>query len=102
MQSSFLSGSNVAEKSLILLASTYLYCCKKGEISDKHVYMNKTALCKTARKPANNHRTNEEDLKEYFSTFGPLADVYIPRPHRGFAFITFEKGDDAEVVLKVS
>jgi len=44
--------------------------------------------------------TNEEDLKEYFSTFGPLADVYIPRPHRGFAFITFEKGDDAEVVLK--
>lgn len=44
--------------------------------------------------------TNEEDLREYFSTFGPLADVYIPRPHRGFAFITFEKGDDAEVVLK--
>ena len=46
-------------------------------------------------------RTNEDDLREYFSTFGPLADVYIPRPHRGFAFITFEKGDDAEVVLKV-
>lgn len=44
--------------------------------------------------------TNEEDLTEYFSKFGPLADVYIPRPHRGFAFITFEKGDDAEVVLK--
>ena len=47
-------------------------------------------------------RTNEDDLREYFSTFGPLADVYIPRPHRGFAFITFEKGDDAEVVLKVN
>lgn len=44
--------------------------------------------------------TNEEDLTEYFSTFGSLADVYIPRPHRGFAFITFEKGDDADVVLK--
>lgn len=44
--------------------------------------------------------TNEEDLKEYFSTFGPLADVYIPRPHRGFAFITYERGEDAEVVLK--
>jgi len=44
--------------------------------------------------------TNEDDLTEYFSTFGALADVYIPRPHRGFAFVTFEKGDDADVVLK--
>lgn len=44
--------------------------------------------------------TNEEDISEYFSKFGALADVYIPRPHRGFAFVTFEKGDDAETVLK--
>ena len=48
-----------------------------------------------------NFRTNEEDISEYFSKFGALADVYIPRPHRGFAFVTFEKGDDAETVLKV-
>ena len=47
-------------------------------------------------------RTDEKDLSDYFSTYGALADVYIPKPHRGFAFITFEKGEDAEIVLKVS
>ena len=46
-------------------------------------------------------RTDEKDLSDYFSTYGALADVYIPKPHRGFAFITFEKGEDAEIVLKV-
>ena len=46
-------------------------------------------------------RTDEEDLTEYFSKFGALADVYIPRPPRGFAFVTFEKGEDADAVLKV-
>lgn len=44
--------------------------------------------------------TDEKDLSDYFSTYGALADVYIPKPHRGFAFITFEKGEDAEIVLK--
>jgi len=43
--------------------------------------------------------TTEEDLQEYFTTFGTLADVYIPKPPRGFAFVTFEKGDVAEAVL---
>lgn len=47
-------------------------------------------------------RTTEEDLQEYFTTFGTLADVYIPKPPRGFAFVTFEKGDVAEAVLGVS
>ena len=84
---------------MILLASTCTVVRKERfQICFVKQYL---FICKTVRKPANNHRTNEEDLKEYFSTFGPLADVYIPRPHRGFAFITFEKGDDAEVVLKV-
>lgn len=43
--------------------------------------------------------TTEEDLQEYFTTFGTLADVYIPKPPRGFAFVTFEKGEVAETVL---
>ena len=41
-------------------------------------------------------------MQEYFTTFGTLADVYIPKPPRGFAFVTFEKGDVAEAVLGVS
>jgi len=38
-------------------------------------------------------RVSEEltkaDLKEYFSKFGEVTDVFIPKPHRGFAFVSF-------------
>jgi len=40
--------------------------------------------------------TNEQDVKEYFSRFGFVLDVYLPRDksnkreHRGFGFVTFE------------
>jgi RNA-binding protein Musashi len=40
--------------------------------------------------------TTEGDLRDYFSTFGPLEDVYIPKAphsaqHRGFGFVTFTR-----------
>lgn len=38
----------------------------------------------------------EQDLKEYFSEFGEVTEVYLPTPHRGFAFVTFEDGDLAQ------
>ncbi|XP_015786142.1 TAR DNA-binding protein 43 [Tetranychus urticae] len=31
-----------------------------------------------------------EDLREYFSKFGDITDVFIPRPFRAFAFVTYE------------
>ncbi|XP_074598431.1 TAR DNA-binding protein-43 homolog isoform X2 [Brevipalpus obovatus] len=31
-----------------------------------------------------------EDLREYFSKYGEITDVFIPRPFRAFAFVTFE------------
>jgi len=38
-------------------------------------------------------RVSEEltktDLKDYFSKFGEVTDVFIPTPHRAFAFVTF-------------
>lgn len=35
-----------------------------------------------------------DDLRSYFSQFGEVTDVFLPRPFRAFAFVTFA---DAEV-----
>lgn len=32
-----------------------------------------------------------EDLREYFSKYGHIEDVFIPKPFRGFAFVTFDE-----------
>ncbi|PIK58354.1 putative TAR DNA-binding protein 43 isoform X2 [Apostichopus japonicus] len=39
---------------------------------------------------------SDADLKEYFSDYGDVTEVYLPSPHRGFAFVTFEDGDIAQ------
>ena len=30
-----------------------------------------------------------DDLKDYFSNYGEVTDVFIPKPFRAFAFVTF-------------
>jgi RNA-binding protein Musashi len=43
-----------------------------------------------------NRETSDQDVKDYFSRFGYVLDVYLPRDksnkreHRGFGFVTFE------------
>ena len=37
-----------------------------------------------------------EDLKEYFSKFGEISDVFIPKPFRAFAFVTFYDSEIAQ------
>ena len=32
---------------------------------------------------------NADDLREYFSKFGEVTDVFIPKPFRAFSFVTF-------------
>lgn len=39
---------------------------------------------------------NYDDLKEYFSKYGEIADIFIPKPFRGFAFVTFRELDIAQ------
>ena len=34
-----------------------------------------------------------DDLREHFEKFGPVTDVYIPKPFRSFAFVTFQVGN---------
>jgi len=49
--------------------------------------------------------TNAEDLSEYFSQFGKVQESMLlfdkqTNRHRGFAFVTFETEDAAEMVVK--
>lgn len=37
-----------------------------------------------------------EDIKEYFTQFGEVTDVYIPKPFRSFCFVTFLDPDSTE------
>lgn len=40
-----------------------------------------------------------DDLREYFGKFGTLSDVYIPKPFKNFAFITYACSDDGKEVI---
>lgn len=37
-----------------------------------------------------------DDLREHFDKFGPVTDVYIPKPFRSFAFVTFQESKVAQ------
>jgi hypothetical protein len=37
-----------------------------------------------------------DDLREYFSKFGEVVDVFIPKPFRAFAFVTFSDSEIAQ------
>ena len=38
-----------------------------------------------------------DDLKDYFVKFGEVTDVFIPKPFRAFAFVTFLDPELAQV-----
>jgi len=46
--------------------------------------------------------TSEEELKTYFECYGETSDVYMPKPHRGFCFITYRDPDDAATVRNLN
>ncbi|XP_050535298.1 TAR DNA-binding protein 43-like [Daktulosphaira vitifoliae] len=42
---------------------------------------------------------DEETLKKYFIKFGEISDLFLPRPHRGFAFVTYTDPTSAQKVI---
>eukprot|EP00794_Sanderia_malayensis_P014939 gene14939-16480_t len=40
--------------------------------------------------------TTESDLRSYFEMFGELTDVYVPKPFRGFGFVTFASSESVK------
>lgn len=41
----------------------------------------------------------QEDLEEYFKKFGDIVEVFVPRPFKGIAFVSFTKSDAALTAL---
>lgn len=41
-----------------------------------------------------------DDLRSHFSEYGTLTDVFIPKPFRNFAFVTFGTSDMAQSIFK--
>lgn len=39
-----------------------------------------------------------DDLRSYFKKFGEISDVFIPKPFRAFAFITFKDSETAQTL----
>lgn len=48
----------------------------------------------------NSPETSTEELRTYFGQYGSLSDVYIPKPYRGFGFVTFLDGYEAQVMYR--
>ena len=39
-----------------------------------------------------------EDLRDYFMKYGQVTDVFIPKPFRAFAFVTFSDPECAQAL----
>lgn len=51
---------------------------------------------KSVRKVFVGHCTEditEDDLRDYFGKYGEITDTFIPKPFRGFGFVTFNEPD---------
>jgi len=47
--------------------------------------------------------TTKDDVKDYFSDFGELTDIFVPtNPFRGFGFVTYSSQEDARNVIDMS
>ena len=71
-----------------LYSNDFRWCDVKVPESQELKVNKEAASCKIFVTNITQSMTNE-DLREHFETFGTVTDVYIPKPHRKFAFIRY-------------
>jgi len=74
-----------------VLRETHIICGRKCDVKIPNREPHSTKLF-VGRLP---NGITECEVREHFDEFGELTDVYIPKPPRGFGFITFKEGEDA-------
>jgi len=55
--------------------------------------------------PTQNYKVKAEEVKQFYGSFGPVKDVYLPTDYythkpRGFGFVEFENEKDAREALE--
>ena len=45
------------------------------------------------------HEPDRSELASQFEKYGNIIDVYVPKPFRGFGFVTFQTGEEAQRAL---
>ena len=45
------------------------------------------------------HEPDRAELASQFEKYGNIIDVYVPKPFRGFGFVTFQTGEEAQRAL---
>jgi len=84
----------------------------KAVLSKEHVLHNRTIEVRFPKEDAKQDTvptkvfigrlpkgTTVEELRDHFSEYGAIKDVYIPEPFRGFGFVTFNCQSTAEEVM---
>lgn len=80
--------------------------CIDGRWCDVRIPMSKDGSTDAARQDMNRkifigRLTSEisvDDLREYFIKYGEISDIFVPKPFRGFAFVTFSEPSIAQTL----
>lgn len=74
-----------------VLRETHVICGRKTDVKIPNKEPHSTKLF-VGRLP---NGITDSEVREHFEEYGELTDVYLPKPPRGFGFITFKDGEDA-------
>lgn len=77
--------------------------CIDGRSCDVRIPMSKDSfgernpeVCKKIFIGRLSESIQKDDLNDYFSKYGEIEDIFIPKPFRGFAFVTFQEPGTAQ------